>query len=357
MIKRYENNPILTTSDIMPSQEGFVVECVLNPGAFEFEDKVWMILRIAERPVQKDGMISFPIYKENNCIEIKEFKLNDPGIDLSDARIIKYKGDSFLSTISHLCLVCSEDGIHFYEPTHLPTRIFGSGELESYGIEDCRVTFIDGEYLLTYTQVSPNGVGVGLIRTKDWRILKREGMIFPPHNKDCCIFEEKINNQYFALHRPSGIDLGGNYIWIAGSPDLIHWGGHSCIMKTRPGSWDSARVGAGAAPVRTEYGWLEIYHGADHHHVYHLGAILLDKDDPSKVIARSEKPLLSPVMDYEKNGFFGNVVFSNGQLINGDEITLYYGASDEVICIGKLSVREVLASLQSQISVHSGTHS
>lgn len=350
MVTRFAQNPIISTKDIKPSREGFVVECVLNPGAFTFEGKTWLILRVAERPAQKDGHVSFPVYNEHNEIEILEFRVDDPAIYLGDARLVRYNGTAYLSTISHLCLVCSEDGINFYEPEDFPTRIFAHGQLEAYGIEDCRVSVIDGEYLLTYTQVSRYGVGVGLIRTHDWRDLRREGMIFPPHNKDCCIFEHQIDGRYYALHRPSGVDLGGNYIWIASSPDLIHWGNHTCVMTTRPGSWDSARVGAGAAPIKTELGWLEIYHGADASHVYHLGAMLLDPDDPSKVIARSEMPILSPDMDYEQKGFFGNVVFTNGHLVNGDEITLYYGASDEVICGATLSVREILRSLEPQLA-------
>ena len=352
MIKRYENNPILSTKDIKPSQDGFVVECVLNPGVFTFEGKVWLVLRIAERPVQKSGTISFPINNGDNQIEIMEFDEDSPEIDLSDSRIIKYAGKSYLTTMSHLCLVCSDDGINFYEPRHLPTRIFGMGSQETYGIEDCRVNCIDGEYLLTYTQVSPYGVGVGLMRTRDWRNIQREGMIFSPHNKDCCIFQEKIGDSYYALHRPSGVDLGGNFIWISSSPDLIHWGHHTCVLTTRPGHWDCARVGAGASPIKTPLGWLEIYHGADYNHVYHLGAVLLDLDDPSKVLARSIEPILSPETEYEKNGFFGNVVFSNGHLVQDDEITLYYGASDEVICFGKLKISDVLNSLEPQLALN-----
>ncbi|MCC6727365.1 MAG: glycosidase, partial [Saprospiraceae bacterium] len=107
----------------------------------------------------------------------------------------------------------------------------------------------------------------------------------------------------------------------------------------------SARVGAGAAPIRTPEGWLEIYHGADHHDRYCLGAILLDLQDPSKVLARSHDPLLEPIDDYELTGFFGNVVFTNGHVVNGDELTLYYGASDEVICGAKLSIGVVLENL------------
>jgi beta-1,2-mannobiose phosphorylase / 1,2-beta-oligomannan phosphorylase len=346
MAQRFVQNPILTTRDIRPSAPDLVVECVLNPGVFTFEGKTWLILRVAERPVQQEGSVSFPVMNPGGTLEIVTFSTDDPHLDLSDARMVHYKKQTYLSTISHLRLVCSDDGVHFYEPTDRPTKIFGHGALETYGIEDCRVSMIDGVYHLTYTQVSESGVGVGLMRTRDWIHFERDGMILPPHNKDCALFEQKINDQYYCLHRPSGIDLGGNFIWVAASHDLLHWGQHTCILHTREGMWDCARIGAGASPIRTEDGWLEIYHGADFNNRYCLGAVLLDLNDPGKVLARSEQPLFEPETNYETRGFFGNVVFTNGHLVDGDTITMYYGASDEVICGAKLSVNEILAGLK-----------
>ena len=353
MVKRFTQNPILTTKDIKPSQAGFVVECVLNPGVFWFEEKIWLLLRVAERPIQKEGFVSFSILRTNlvdfenlrGLIRILEFKKDDPHLNLSDARMVHYKNKVYLSTLSHLRIFCSDDGIHFYEPTDRQTKIFGQGDLETYGIEDCRVSLIDNIYNLTYTQVSENGVGVGLMQTRDWKTFDRIGMILPPHNKDCALFEEKIGDKYFCFHRPSGIDLGGNFIWIASSFDLIHWGNHHCVIQTRENSWDSARVGAGAAPIKTEHGWLAIYHGADEKSCYALGAILLDLKNPSKVIARSVEPLMKPTEPYELTGFFGKVVFTNGHIVKGDEITMYYGASDDCICGATFSIKQILISL------------
>ena len=139
-------------------------------------------------------------------------------LDLSDPRVINYGGKDYLTTMSHLRLVSSANGVRFEEDASLPP-MFGQGDLEAYGIEDCRVSKIGDTYYLTFTAVSENGVGVGLRSTKDWKTFHRHGVIFPPHNKDCAIFEEKINGKFFALHRPSSKDLGGNYIWLAESPD------------------------------------------------------------------------------------------------------------------------------------------
>lgn len=344
--RRFEQNPLLTVKNITPSREDMVVEYLLNPGVFRFAKKIWLLVRVAERPKQKEDSIRIATYHEGE-IEILQFSKSDPHLDFSDPRKISYKGNHYPTTLSHLRLMCSEDGKNF-RIAEDRDPIFGEGELEDYGIEDCRVTEINGIYYLTYTMVSSNGVGVGLIQTRDWKRFDRKGMILPPHNKDCAIFEEKIKDRYFALHRPSSPELGGNYIWIAESPDCIHWGHHKCVAKSRENMWDSARIGASASPIQTPQGWLTIYHGADEHNRYCLGALLLDLTNPSHVIARSETPFMEPTESYEINGFYGNVIFTNGHLVIGDKLQLYYGASNQVICGAELSINEILSSLSPQ---------
>ncbi|AOM76197.1 glycoside hydrolase family 130 protein [Pedobacter steynii] len=341
--QRFTENPLLSPADLKPSRAGLEISCLLNPGVFTFEGKTWLLVRVAERPAQQEGVISFPVLKEDG-IEIIEIPTDDPELNAEDPRVIRYKGVDYLTTLSHLRLLCSEDGIRFYEPEGYPF-LQGENMQEAFGIEDCRVSLLNGTYYLTYTAVSEQGVGVGLRTTKDWKNFESEGMIIPPHNKDCAIFEEKINGKFYALHRPSSVDIGGNYIWLAESPDGIHWGKHKCLVTTRKNSWDSARVGGGAAPIKTEKGWLEIYHGANSAHQYCLGAFLLDLLDPSIVIARSEKPIMMPTTTYELSGFFGHVVFTNGHVVKGDELTIYYGAADEFVCGAKFSIAEILNSL------------
>jgi predicted GH43/DUF377 family glycosyl hydrolase len=120
-------------------------------------------------------------------------------------------------------------------------------------------------------------------------------------------------------------------------------------MKTRPNMWDCARIGAGASPIKTAKGWLEIYHGADFNHRYALGAVLFDLIDPSIVLARSIDPILQPEAAYELTGFFGNVVFTNGHIVDGDTLYMYYGASDEVICGATFSITQILDTLLNEI--------
>jgi len=344
--KRFPENPLLSPTDILPSHKDLQIACILNPGVFRFDGKTWMIIRVAERPEQKNNIISFPILTQTG-IEVVEISKNDPELDCTDARVINYKGVDYLTTLSHLRLMCSHDGVKFHEPEGYPLLI-GQGELESFGIEDCRVAYIEGIYYLTYTAVSPNGVGVGLRTTVDWKNFQSHGMILPPHNKDCAIFEEKINGLFYALHRPSSVAIGGNFIWIASSPDGIHWGNHHCILKTRKGFWDSARIGAGASPIKTAKGWLSIYHGANENHQYCLGAFLMDLENPIKVIARTEDPVMVATQEYELSGFFGHVVFTNGHMVDpdGDTVTVYYGAADEFVCGAKFSIKEIFSQLR-----------
>lgn len=342
--QRFPENPLLLPKDLKPGIPGLQIISLLNPGVFRFQGKVWLLVRVAEGTVQKEGYLFFPVLNATGNLEIVEVPLNDPDLIAVDARIVNYKGLDYLTTISHLRLLCSDDGVKFYEPKGYAS-ITGRGYLERFGVEDCRVTQIGDTYYLTYTAVSDSGVGVGLQTTRDWQHFEPGGMILPPHNKDCVIFEEKINGKYYCLHRPSSKEIGGNYIWLAESSDGRQWGNHQCILKTRAGLWDSARVGAGAAPIRTPQGWLEIYHGANLEHQYCLGAFLMDINDPSKVIAQTTKPIMVPTEAYELSGFFGFVVFTNGHVVDGDQLTIYYGAADEFVCGARFSIREILSKL------------
>lgn len=340
--KRFPENPLLRPKDLPASASNLEVICLLNPGVFKHNGKIYLLVRVAENVSPQAGKLFIPMRSETDLLEIMELKLDDPFLISTDPRVINYKGLDYLTTISYLRLFSSTDGVNF-SPEKL--ELHGRGAAERFGIEDCRVSKILDVYYLTYTAVSDNGVAVGLRTTKDWKAFKSHGLIFPPHNKDVALFEEKINGKFYALHRPTSKNLGGNYIWLAESPDAIHWGNHQCIVKNRPGHWDSERVGAGAAPIKTEKGWLEIYHGANEAHRYCLGAVLLDLQNPSIVLARTEEPIMEPKESYELSGFFGSVVFTNGHIVNGDELMIYYGAADEFICGAKFSIEEIMTKL------------
>jgi predicted GH43/DUF377 family glycosyl hydrolase len=116
-------------------------------------------------------------------------------------------------------------------------------------------------------------------------------------------------------------------------------------MAPLAGRWDCTKVGAGAVPFKTEYGWLEIYHGLGSDNRYCLGAVVLDVDRPWKVIARAENPIFEPQADYETGGFFSNVVFTCGLLCEQDKLKIYYGAADTTICYAELPLQDVFERL------------
>lgn len=113
--KRCESNPLLSPKDLKAGINDMEITCLLNPGVFKFKGKTWLLLRVAERPVQQEGIISFPIYDEQGQIKVMSFAENDPDLDASDPRVIGYKGKNYLTTMSYLRLVSSEDGIHFHD--------------------------------------------------------------------------------------------------------------------------------------------------------------------------------------------------------------------------------------------------
>ena len=137
-------------------------------------------------------------------------------------------------------------------------------------------------------------------------------------------------------------------MWIAKSPDLIHWGEqrHFCGISSDTESWDDGRIGGGAVPFLTDKGWVKIYHAADRNDRYCLGAFLLDEKDPSIVLAKTKDPILEPQEKYETNGFFGNVVFSCGCLVNDNKVIIYYGAADDKICRADFELDDLFAAME-----------
>lgn len=173
-------------------------------------------------------------------------------------------------------------------------------------------------------------------------------MIFSPENRDVTIFPEKIAGRYRTLHRPVPKQIGVPAVWLASSDDLMTWGDHRFCFGSRAGTWDSHRIGGGAVPIKTRAGWLEIYHGVNADGQYALGAALLDMEAPWRVLARSAEPILKPEASYETEGFFGNVVFTCGCILDGDRLRVYYGAADTVTAAADFSLGDILASLRKE---------
>ncbi len=345
---RAPENPIIVPRDVKPSQEGFEVIGTFNAAVTRLGNEVILLVRVAERPLNNDPSVVLAAIFDatEGRIVTKPFAREDPANDFSDPRLIVRNGQTYLTSISHLRLARSADGLHFDlddRPTLAPAHAY-----ETFGIEDPRITCIGGTYYVHYVAVSPLGVTTVLLSTRDFKSFERHGVIFAPENKDVVLLPEKINGLYYGVHRPHSPLFARNDMWIAQSPDLICWGNHRHMMGTREGLWDQMRLGAGAPPVRIDAGWLEIYHGADRNHRYCLGAVLLDAEEPWKVLARSGKPIFEPETNYERSGFFGDVVFTCGLLCEDNRLKLYYGAADTTTCYAEIPLPDILATLTSQ---------
>jgi len=247
---------------------------------------------------------------------------------------------------SVFALARSENGYHFSVdpiPAMEPAETEPFRTYEKRGIEDPRITEIDGIFYIMYTAYSQYGPCLALAQTTDFQTYTRMGIISEPENKDGVLFPKKINGRFARLDRPHA---GLGNVWISYSEDLKMWGDSKVVMTGIGGRWDCDRIGASVPPIETSKGWLEIYHGVkctSGGPVYRLGVALLDLEDPSKILHRSAIPILSPREYYERIGDVGNVVFSCGAIVDpkGDLI-IYYGAGDTCICIGTTSIDELI---------------
>ena len=242
--------------------------------------------------------------------------------------------------ISSLGYAVSKDGFNFQrhdKPVFEPRENY-----ERFGCEDPRITQIDGTFYVTYTALSNRawsgkGNRVALASTMDFQSFERYGIILPDmENKDAVIFPEKVSGKYVMFHRimPD--------IWIGYSDNLKEWYGHKIVMRPREGLWDCKKIGAGPPPIKTEKGWLLFYHGVDEKRVYRLGVALFDLNDPSRLIARQEGPILEPEEPWELEGDVPTVVFNCGAIEKNGMYYVYYGGADTVIGVATVSKEEAL---------------
>jgi predicted GH43/DUF377 family glycosyl hydrolase len=294
----------------------------------------------------------------------KEARFN-PGVCQKDGYfLLLYRAIGEPNYISRLGLAVSEDGKRF-EPINDHPVFFPQKTYEQWGCEDPRIILMEnGEFFITYVALSrPAREGGGppataLLATRDFKKFKRYGIITPlgSDNRDVVIFPEKINGEYVMLHRPHRwtqqwilkpdpnkpkiwLPPDPRYlpykpsIWIAYSYDLYYWRDYKIVMEP-VFEWEKVKIGAGVPPIKTEAGWLLIYHGVDEKNkkkVYRVGAALLKLEDPSEVIARLPYPILEPQMKYEREGYVPNVVFPTGAVVKDGILLVYYGGADKVI--------------------------
>ena len=230
-----------------------------------------------------------------------------------------------------------------------------SAKWEEFGCEDPRITQMDGRFYVTYTAYSQRGPRIALASTEDFSNFKKHGIVGPDLNdKDCVLFPEPINGKIALLHRVDG------KVQIAYFEDLgtlehsrAYWDDYlrdlDAVEVIRPRfHWETRKVGAGPPPMKTTKGWLVIYHGVSAERIYRVGAVLLDLDDPKKVIARTRDPILQPETEFERLGVVPNVVFPDGAVVHDGELLVYYGGADRVCCAASAPLDEFLRELEAE---------
>lgn len=292
-------------------------------------------------------------YKNNPILTKKDIPYNVATVH--NAGITKYNGKYIMLFRSHLQngrsiigIAESDNGYDFSvrpEPFLTPSTDSAFGEYEEYGVEDVRISNIDDEFLLTYSAYSRHGVRIGLARTKDFQTVERISLITQSDLRNVVIFPEKINGKYVRLDRPHS-EISKWSIWISYSPDLVHWGDSKVIIKPETYHWDEMKIGPGATPIKTDKGWLNIYHGVFETMsgvVYRLGVALHDLEDPSVVIGVADDWILQPEDEWEITGYVPNVVFTCGAVDEGDEnVKIYWGGADSVMCVGTANINELV---------------
>lgn len=272
--------------------------------------------------------------------------------------VVDYKTERLGRDVGQTRVARSKDGVNFELSTEnfikVPDKQHPFDKIKHF--IDNRVTKIDDiYYIVTPVMWDDNyAAPTGLLgKTKDFKKYEHIGIITQPQNRGASLFPERINGKYWKLDRPASNDGKGGDIWISSSPDLVHWGYFQPLLKSGYRFWNLQKIGP-TPPIKTDKGWLDIIHGvfspAGGTH-YYIGAILLDLDDPTKVIGKTSSPILGPEKPYECNGNCDNVVFPCGAIpdYDKDQLRLYYGAADSSICLATGSIDEIVQACLEEI--------
>jgi len=281
-------------------------------------------------------------------LEDLQFRCSDilsAGVACVDGRILLLITIENLEGTYYIYPAWSEDGYHFDvsdEPLLAPSTDERTAVYEELGVLDARVTFLEDAYYICYDAYGRHGYRLALARTEDFRTIERLGCISEPDTKGGALFPRKIKGKYARLERPW--ETRG--IWVSYSEDLKFWGESEIVMTPREGYWDRSRLGAATPPVEIDEGWLLIYYGVKDTSagpLFRLGAAMLDKENPARVVGRTNVPILSPREEYERVGNINNLVFSCGAIIEtSGEVRLYYGAAKSDLCIGTTRVETIV---------------
>jgi len=327
-LKRFEGNPILSPNPIN-EWENLVST---NPGAWYDEKKkeFYLLYRAAGSDPEHRTYFGLAVSKDGyNFKRLYNMPVFTPSFDgfdagcVEDPRVVKI-GEYFFIT---------------YASRPFPPGQYWLGEERSYKAPKLPDYFPD--------YIRKNNTVTGLAITKDFKTFVRAGILTNPtvDNRDVVIFPEKINGQYYMLHRPMSW-IGPEYstenptIWISSSKDILKFPDGK-ILLTSKYDWE-CKIGANTPPIKTKYGWLLIYHAVGKDKFYRLGALLLDLNDPSIVLHRTPDWILQPEEEYEIHGFYKGVVFPCGSVVLGDTLFVYYGGADKYVGLATCSMEKLL---------------
>jgi predicted GH43/DUF377 family glycosyl hydrolase len=275
----------------------------------------------------------------------------NPGAARVDGETVLLARVEDMRGISQLHVARSADGVTDwrFDPEPLLRADVDHDPEETWGCEDPRVTWLPEreEWVIAYTAYSRRGPLVSLATSRDFRTVRRLGPAMPPEDKDAALFPRRFDGRWAMIHRPSPL-RGGAHMWISYSPDLRHWGDHQLLLEARAGAWwDANKIGLGPPPLETAEGWLVLYHGVhatSDGPIYRAGLALLDLEDPTRVLRRTDEWVFGPSAPYELTGDVGRVVFPCGWTLDEatDTLHLYYGGADTVIGVATARLADVL---------------
>ncbi|CAK4818012.1 unnamed protein product [Aphanomyces euteiches] len=328
-IERASQNPI-----VVPGVYDWRRVATFNPGVIYHNGKFYMYERAAGslKPFQtsigllesEDG-ISFKLISEEPIFTAAQ--LGFPGGSVEDARVVNIDGTFYMSfALQPYRFDCWPTGIAVpdYYPEHYPE--WADNKLEPMSTQSGIAVSKDGVKFDFLCYTTPREID----------------------DRDNALFPEKINGRFALLRRPMqyvGKEYGTNTpgIWISYSEDLLEWSQPELVAVAECTEWEGSKIGAAATPLRTEKGWLVLYHGVDAQSIYRVGAMLLDLENPQIVIARTLAPIMEPEEYYEKFGLvIPNVVFPTANIIVDDTLYIYYGCCDTCIGLATVKVDELV---------------
>lgn len=322
MIARHPANPVLQARDIP-----YDASLVFNAGVAKFEGRYVMLFRNDYGTNEED----WGPFRRGEAAHPPGFKTS-------------------------LGFAHSRDGISWEVA---PDPCWSIEDDEILRIYDPRITIIEGVPHVCFAMDTRHGLRGGIARTEDFNKFEILSLSLPD-NRNMVLFPEKIGGRYFRLERPFPVySRGGDRFdtWSGWSPDLIHWGAHELVLPVEAVPFANDKTGPAAPPVRTSKGWLTTFHAVwrdpsrnlggwepSWHKTYHAGIMLLDLENPSRVIGLSHTPLISPEADYETTGFRNHVVFPGGMILeDSGEVKIYYGGADTVVALATASLDDLLS--------------